>query len=134
MNCMQSGVKEVQKMWLGLTFRAVATLYLAVDGVLLLRAVVSNPDAEGLGQQAFWVFIDALLLYRVSRGSRRAWRILLLLTALPIALIPFMFAKLSPLLILVLCLLQLALVLHPAMRRRVGFGRQAAPTNAGGSA
>jgi len=125
---------RVHKMWSGLTFRAVATLYLTLDGALLLRTVLSSPAAEGLGQQAFWVLVDAFLLYRIARGTKGAWLVMLLLTALPIALLPFVFVTIPLLLALAICLLQLALLLHPTIRRRAGIGQHPAPTRAGGSA
>jgi hypothetical protein len=130
---------RVRKFWSGLTLRTIATLYLTLDCVLLLWNAPSTP-AEGMGRQVFWVFVDAFLVYRIAKGSKGAWLVLLLLTALPILLVPFGFMAIPPTLhteayaALAVCLFQLLLLPHPAIRRRVGVGQHAAATRSGDSA
>ena len=132
-NGTKRGIMQLQKWWSDLSFRTVATLYLTIDfGGLLLRALLSNP-AEALGQGAFWVFLDAFLLYRVAEGSKGAWRVLLVLTALQLASLPFGVVEIPRLLAFALVLFHLGLLLHPAIRRRVGSRRRMVTTRAQGS-
>jgi hypothetical protein len=116
---------RLRMLWSGLTVRSILGLYLFVDLALLLREGLSHPGAPAQGQQAFWICVDVFLVYRITRGSPWAWVVALLLTALTIPFVVFA-AILTPLVAALLAssLLQLALLLHPAIRRRVGIGHQ----------
>ncbi|HEV7194632.1 MAG TPA: hypothetical protein VGN19_01715 [Pedococcus sp.] len=103
------------------------TLYLALALAIQLRAALSDQGPRGHGQQVFWVIVDVFLVYRITKGSATAWFVELVLTGLPIALVLFA-GFLSPLVIILLTtsVVQLALLLHPAIRRRVRMGRSTA--------
>jgi hypothetical protein len=126
---MEPAIMPVQTWWSNLPFQTVAALFLTLDFPFLLQAAVGTPPAEGLTQMAICVVLEASLLHRVSEGSKGPWLALLLLTALPIPLLPFWIPEVSKLLALPLAL-QAGLLLHPAIRHRAGVGRPPASSHA----
>lgn len=119
---------RLQMRWSRLTVRTLVALYLLVDFALLVRESLSHPTARDQGQQAFWICVDVFLLYRITRGSQWAWVLALLLTAITIPLLMFATVAATPLVaaLLATSIVQLALLTHLAIRRRVGIGRSRA--------
>jgi hypothetical protein len=105
-------------------------------GVAVVLDVVNQSMARyasgGRGVAVVWLFVDLILFVAVARGSRAAWRVLVMLTAFGAVL--FLISGLgepSELSRGLLFAVQLLLLFSPAVRARVGTRREQLRAKAG---
>lgn len=106
----------------------------ALEVVLLLDISIAGAQlnaGHSVGQRLGWTLLDLFLIYRISRGGRTAWAVLLALLVLPLAAVVFGTAGWigwygSGIVILVVA--ETTLLLSPAVRGHLFAPRIIAPS------
>lgn len=117
----------VKKIWQDRT-GALLLLYLALDWVPSVNAWATGGSQAGpFGRFLVWFAVDAFLVWRIWRGGKNSWAILLVLTVFSVILIligavwpwsPPIYLQAAA------ATAQLSLLLSPAVRRHLQTGRR----------